>query len=241
MPHILIVDDIIEAVELIKYSLMLHGGFHVACAYDGKTGLETAKRLKPDLIILDDQMPGLKGSEVAQRLRSVGNNVPILMLTAGLYEEDEKEEEREILSLKMGCDDFMYKPIKPYLLNARVQALLRRKGELSQMDTSSEILNYADVEVDTSAHTARRGQRRLELTLREYSLLALFLRHPRQVLERGLILDRVWGLDYEGGSNVVDVYVGYLRAKLEVQGEIRLIQTVRGVGYVLRELEEGKE
>src|SRR5262249_7927005 len=156
-------------------------------------------------------------------------------------EEVGQEEKREIRCLEIGCDDFMFKPFKPNRLYARVQALLRRKGELFQQGVSGEVLTYANVEVDTTAHTAHRGTRRLELTLREYSLLTLFLRHPRQVLERGLILDRVWGFDYEGVASVVDVYVGYLRTKLEAQAEIRLIQTVRGVGYILQEPNKGGE
>jgi two-component system, OmpR family, response regulator MprA len=237
MTHILIVDDNPTIAELAKYALRLQGNFQISCAYSGEEALEFVQSFKPDLIILDDDLPNLKGSEVAKTLRSIGSNVPILMLTARLPEE--QGEDREIRCLKFGCDDFLFKPIKPNLLNARVQALLRRKGELFQLDASSEILNYADMKIDLSAHTACRGSRRLELTLREYALLTLFLRHPQQVLERGLILDRVWGSDYEGGTNVIDVYVGYLRTKLEAQGERRLIQTVRGVGYVLREPGKG--
>ncbi len=169
-------------------------------------------------------LPGLDGLEVAQRLRAAGDNVPILMLTARDAVAD------RVKGLETGADDYLVKPFAPEELVARVKALLRRNQE-----EQHEVLRYADVELDTGTRVAHRGAREMELSPTEYELLTLFMRRPRQVLTREIILDRVWGLDFEGSSNVMEVYVGYLRTKLEAEGEPRLIHTVRGVGYVFKE------
>lgn len=238
MQHILIADDSRSLREAIKRRLV-SVGYQVSCANDGIEAYDLVCQLNPDLVILDEQMPRLGGSQLIQILRSEGNTIPIVMLTARLAGEERHGDEREITCLKAGCDDFLYKPFKPDLFLARVKALLRRSKAVFQQDASNELLSYADVRVDLSEHAAYRGSRRLQLTIREYTLLTLFLRHPKQVLERGLIVDHVWGYDYEGTSNVVDVYVRYVRRALEAHDEVRLIQTVRGVGYVLREPVEG--
>ena len=169
-------------------------------------------------------LPGLDGLEVAQRLRSAGDNVPILMLTARDAVAD------RVKGLETGADDYLVKPFAPEELVARVKALLRRSQE-----ERHEVLRYADVELDTGTRIAHRGAREIELSPTEYDLLLLFMKRPRQVLTREIILDRVWGMEFEGSSNVMEVYVGYLRSKLEAEGESRLIHTVRGVGYVFKE------
>jgi len=221
--HILVVDDDPRITDLLR-RILSYEGYSVAIAASGNEALNRALERPPDLIVLDIMLPELDGWEVAQRLRSAGDNVPILMLTARDAVSD------RVKGLETGADDYLVKPFAPEELVARVKALLRRSQEERQ-----EVLRYADVELDTGTRLAHRGAREIELSPTEYELLVLFMKRPRQVLTREIILDRVWGLDFEGSSNVLEVYVGYLRAKLEAEGEPRLVHTVRGVGYVFRE------
>jgi two-component system response regulator MprA len=221
--HILVVDDDPRITDLLR-RILAYEGYSVAIASSGSEALNRTLERPPNLIVLDIMLPGITGLEVARRLRAAGDNVPILMLTA------RDAVAHRVEGLEMGADDYLVKPFAPEELVARIKALLRRSQEERQ-----EVLRYADVELDTGTRLAHRGAREIELSPTEYELLALFLKRPRQVLTREIILDRVWGLDFEGSSNVLEVYVGYLRAKLEAEGEPRLIHTVRGVGYVLKE------
>jgi len=221
--HILVVDDDPRITDLLR-RVLAYEGYSVVSAASGKEALNRTLERPPDLIVLDIMIPGLDGLEVARRLRAAGDNVPILMLTARDAVSD------RVKGLETGADDYLVKPFAPEELVARVKALLRRNQE-----ERHEILRYTDVELDTGTRVAHRGVREIDLSPTEYELLALFLRRPRQVLTREIILDRVWGMDFEGSSNVMEVYIGYLRAKLEAEGEPRLIHTVRGVGYVLKE------
>src|SRR3989442_5927622 len=222
--HILLVDDDPRITDLLR-RVLAYEGYSIAIAASGNEALHRNLERPPDLIVLDIMLPGLDGLEVAQRLRAAGDPVPILMLTARDLVAD------RVQGLETGADDYLVKPFAPEELVARVKALLRRSQEERQ-----EVLHYADVELDTGTRIAHRGTREIELSPTEYELLMLFMRRPRQVLTREIILDRVWGLDFEGSSNVLEVYVGYLRSKLETEGEFRLIHTVRGVGYVFKEL-----
>jgi len=221
--HILLVDDDPRITDLLR-RVLAYEGYSIAIAASGNEALHRTLERPPDLIVLDIMLPGLDGLEVAQRLRAAGDPVPILMLTARDLVAD------RVKGLATGADDYLVKPFAPEELVARVKALLRRSQEERQ-----EVLHYADVELDTGTRVAHRGAREIELSPTEYELLALFMRRPRQVLTREIILDRVWGLDFEGSSNVMEVYIGYLRAKLEAEGKPRLIHTVRGVGYVFKE------
>ena len=221
--HILIVDDDSRITDLLR-RILAYEGYSVAIAASGSEALNRSLERPPDLIVLDIMMPGLDGLEVAQRLREASDNVPILMLTARDSVAD------RVKGLETGADDYLVKPFAPEELVARVKALLRRSQE-----ERHEVLRYADVELDTGTRVAHRGAREIELSPTEYELLLLFMRRPRQVLTREIILDRVWGLDFEGSSNVLEVYIGYLRNKLEAEGEPRLIHTVRSVGYVFKE------
>jgi two-component system response regulator MprA len=221
--HVLVVDDDPRITDLLR-RILAYEGYSVAIAASGDEALNRTLERPPDLIVLDILLPGLNGLEVARRLRAAGDNVPILMLTARDAVADRVE------GFETGADDYLVKPFAQEELLARAKALLRRNQE-----ERHEVLRYADVELDTSTRLAHRGAREIELSPTEYELLALFLRRPRQVLTREIILDRVWGLDFEGSSNVMEVYVGYLRAKLEAEGEPRLIHTIRGVGYVFKE------
>ncbi len=221
--HILIVDDDPRITDLLR-RVLAYEGYSIASAASGGEALNRSLERPPDLVVLDIMLPGLDGLEVAQRLRAAGDNVPILMLTARDTVAD------RVKGLETGADDYLVKPFAPEELVARVKALLRRSQE-----ERHEVLRYADVELDTGTRVAHRGAREIDLSPTEYELLALFMRRPRQVLTREIILDRVWGMDFEGSSNVMEVYIGYLRTKLEVEGESRLIHTVRGVGYVFKE------
>lgn len=221
--HILVVDDDPRITDLLR-RILAYEGYSVAVAASGTAALMRTLERAPDLIILDIMLPGIDGLEVARRLRAAGDNVPILMLTARDAISD------RVKGLETGADDYLVKPFANEELAARVKAILRRNQAERQ-----EVLRYADVELDTGTRVAHRAGREIDLSPTEYELLALFLRRPRQVLTRDIILDRVWGMDFEGSSNVMEVYVGYLRAKLEAQGEPRLIHTVRGVGYVCKE------
>lgn len=220
--RILIIEDDEGIVRVLKRALT-YEGYLVESALEGESGLQLAREHRPDLIILDWMLPGMDGLEVCQRLRTLCN-APILMLTAKDTLQD------RVQGLDSGADDYMTKPFELEELLARIRALLRR----TQMERAP-VLSFADLTLDTSTRQAIRGNRTIPLTAKEYDLLELFLRHPRQVLTREMIFDRVWGYDFGGESNVLDVYIRYLRQKLESDGEPRLLHTVRGVGYVLRE------
>jgi two-component system response regulator MprA len=221
--HLLVVDDDPHITELLRH-ILAYEGYSVATAVSGDEALARALEHPPNLIILDIMMPGLDGLEVTRRLRAAGDNVPILILTA------RDAVSHRVEGFEAGADDYLIKPFAPEELLVRLKALLRR-----QQPERHEVLRYAEIELDTGTRLAHRGTREIELSPTEYELLALFLRRPRQVLTRELILDRVWGIDFEGSSNVLEVYIGYLRAKLEAEGEPRLIHTVRGVGYVFKD------
>jgi len=220
--RILVVDDDPEIVSFVKRGLA-YEGYTVDTAADGKEALTKARDREPDLVVLDIMMPGMDGIEVAKRLRQ-GGDVPILMLTAKGTVAD------KVTGLESGADDYLVKPFAFDELLARVRALLRR-----HQPKEGEILRFSDLSLNTATREVRRGNEIVELTTQEFNLLELFMRHPRQVLKRDLIYERVWGYDFEGLSNVIEVYVRYLRSKLEAGGQPRLIHTVRGVGYVLKE------
>jgi two-component system response regulator MprA len=221
--RILVVDDDPEIVSFIQRGLA-YEGFRVDIAADGKEALTKARDKEPDLVILDIMMPGIDGIEVAKRLRQ-GGDVPILMLTAKGTVAD------KVTGLESGADDYLLKPFAFDELLARTRALLRRR-----QPRDGEILRFSDLTLDTATREVRRGSEIIELTTQEFALLELFIRHPRQVLKRDRIYERVWGYDFEDSSNVLEVYVRYLRSKLEAGERSRLIHTVRGVGYVLKEL-----
>ncbi len=224
MPEkILVVEDEVRIAQFLERGL-IYEGYRVDVAYDGRTGLTMARDNPPDLVILDWMLPGLDGLEVCKRLRSAGD-VPILMLTA-------KEEVADrVIGLDAGADDYLVKPFSFDELLARIRALFRRALPTGH----PEVLHFGDLLLDTGTHRAIRGERAIDLTAKEYELLELFMRNPRQVLTRDLIFDRVWSYDFGGESNIIEVYVRYLRQKTEAENEARLLHTVRGVGYVLRE------
>lgn len=222
LERILIVEDEPAIADFIRRGL-LQEDFRVEVAYDGKEGLERAQQSPPDLIILDIMLPGIDGLEVCRRLREF-SDVPIIMLTAKDAVPD------RVRGLEAGADDYLVKPFAFDELVARIRALLRRHRA-----GAGQELRFADLRMNPATREVYRGERRIELTAREYALLELFMRHPRQVLTREMIYDRVWGYDFDGESNVIEVYIRYLRSKLEANGEPRLIHTVRGVGYALRE------
>ncbi len=222
--HILIVDDDSRVTSALRRTLA-YEGYQVSIAAGGEEALALARTKTPDVVILDLMLPGIDGLEVCRRLRAAGDEIGILMLTARDAIAD------RVTGLETGADDYLVKPFASEELLARVKALLRRRNP---SDVPREILRFADLELDTATRQARRGNRLIELSTTEYELLALFLRNPRIVLTRSLILDRIWGSDFEGGPNVLEVYIGHLRSKLEQGGEHRLLQTIRGAGYVLR-------
>ena len=221
-PHVLVVDDDSRIASALRRAL-IYEGYQVEVAPDGQLALQRARERMPDLAILDVMLPGLDGIEVCRRLRAEGD-VPILMLTARDGTAD------RVKGLDSGADDYLVKPFAYEELLARVRALLRRHGPRQR-----KVLRYADLTMDIGMHEVKRGEDRISLTAKEFDLLQHFLRNPNQVLRREQLLDAVWGYDFGATSNVVDVYVGYLRTKLEDGGRPRLLQTVRGVGYVLRE------
>lgn len=221
--RILVIEDEQKIADFLRRGLS-YEGYKVEIANDGERGLKAARDNMPDLIILDVMLPGLDGFEVARRLRSGGGQVIILMLTA----KDAVPE--RVKGLDSGADDYMVKPFALEELLARIRALLRRNKP-----AEATKLQFADVVLDTSTREVARGHRRVELTTKEFDLFHFFMLHPRQVLPRGLIYDRIWGYDFGGESNILEVYIRYLRSKLEANSEPRLIQTVRGVGYALRE------
>ncbi len=221
--HILIIEDEEPILHFLQRGLT-YEGYSVETALDGRDGLIRARMRPPSLVILDWMLPGLDGLEVCQRLRA-GGNVPILMLTAKDTVADRVE------GLDAGADDYLVKPFEFDELLARIRALLRR----AKPEGMPEVLSFSDLKLDTGTHQVFRGEREVELTAKEFDLLELFMRNPRQVLTRDVIYDRVWGYDFGGESNIIEVYVRYLRQKTEAGDEPRLIHTVRGVGYVLRE------
>ena len=223
MSTVLIADDDRKIIDMLRRTLA-YEGYQVVTAADGHEALAKAQAHRPDVVILDWLMPGLDGIEVARRLRTA-DGTPILMLTARDAVEDRVE------GLDSGADDYLVKPFAPAELLARVRALLRR----AEPTHSEKPLSYADLTLDPVTRETRRSDRRFSLSPKEFDLLAFFLRYPRQVLARERILLDVWGYDFGGDGNVLEVYVRYLRSKLEAGGEPRLIQTVRGIGYVLRE------
>ncbi len=223
MEHILVIEDDPAIRDLLRRGLA-YENYKVTVANDGLSGLSSARDNPPDLVILDWMMPGLDGLEVCKRLRAA-SNLPILMLTAKDAVGD------RVLGLETGADDYLTKPFAFPELLARVHALLRRAAP----STKPEILRYSDLTLDTGTRLAKRGTRQFELTAKEYDLIEYFMRNPRQVLTREQILDRVWGYDFGGESNVLEVYIRYLRQKTEANNEARLIHTVRSVGYFLRE------
>lgn len=222
--HILIVDDESRVTSALR-RVLAYEGYTVSTAPDGESALALARTRPPDLVILDIMLPGINGLEVCRRLRAAGDEVAVLMLTARDTVAD------RVTGLETGADDYLVKPFALEELLARIKALLRRRHP---PEVSREILCFADLELDTATRQAKRDNRIIDLSTTEYELLALFLRNPRIVLTRGVIMDRIWGQDFEGGPNVLEVYIGHLRNKLEQRGEKRLIQTVRGAGYVLR-------
>jgi DNA-binding response OmpR family regulator len=217
----LVVDDEPNIVDFIKLGLS-YEGFEVKTARDGPNGLALARDTNPDVIILDVMLPGMDGMEVCQRIRAQ-SDAGIVMLTA----KDELQD--RIAGLDRGADDYVVKPFRFEELMARIRAVLRRRGS-----TRQPVLTFADLSLDQDTREVRRGERLVELTPREYDLLKLFMFNQRQVLSKDTILERVWGYDFEGDANIVEVYVRYLREKL-ADIPPKLIQTVRGVGYILKE------
>lgn len=223
-PRILVIEDDEAILSFLRRGLA-YEGYTVDTALDGSAGLKMARDNSPDLVVLDWMLPGLDGLEVCRRLRA-GGPVPILMLTA------KDTVHNRVQGLDAGADDYMVKPFDLDELLARIRALLRRV-----QPNRPKVLRFSDLSLDTGTRQASRGDRIINLTAKEYELLELFLRHPRQVLTRDMIFDNVWGYDFGGESNIIEVYVRYLRQKLELEDEARLIHTVRGMGYVLRESE----
>ncbi len=223
-PRILVVEDEERIRQFLKRGLT-YENYVVDTAVDGKDGLEKARDNPPDLVLLDIMLPGMDGLEVCRRLRAA-SDVPILMLTAKEAIED------RVAGLDAGADDYLVKPFSFDELLARVRALLRRA-----QPSQPQVFRFSDLELDTGTRQGRRGGQTFDLTAKEYELLELFMRNPRQVLTRDVIFDRVWGYDFGGGSNIIEVYVRYLRQKTEIEELPRVIHTVRGVGYVLRESE----
>jgi len=230
---VLVVDDEDNIIELIRLGLR-YEGFEVEVASDGEQGLILAQRINPDLIILDVMMPGIDGLEVCRRLRSnpTTNDIPVLMLTA----KDDVSD--RILGLQTGADDYLTKPFDFYELLERIKAILRRQNRTKSAQSSGEAgqtLAFGDLLMNTATREVSRRGQLIELTATEYNLLHLFMSHPRQVLDRQTILNRVWGYDFLGETNIIEVYVRYLREKIEDSpSSPRLIVTVRGVGYILK-------
>jgi two-component system response regulator MprA len=227
--QIVVVDDEAAVRDALSRTLRFEG-YQVAVANDGLAALELLRSLDPDLVLLDVMMPRLDGLATCRRLRADGNLVPVLMLTAADSVGD------RVAGLDAGADDYLVKPFALQELLARIRALLRRSS-LADDDGGRDAatLRYADLSLDPLTREVHRGERPVRLTRTEFAILEAFLRHPRQVLSRPVLFEQVWGYDFGATSNSLDVYLGYLRRKLESGGEPRLLQTVRGIGYVLRE------
>ena len=220
--RILVVDDEPAVRDSLERALRLDG-YEVELARDGGEGLAKVREAAPDALVLDLLMPGMDGLAMCRSLRAAGDRTPVLVLTARDAVAD------RVAGLDAGADDYLAKPFALEELQARLRALLRRGN-----GSDTELLSYGDLSMNTLTHEVRRGGRGLELTRTEFELLRMFLEHPRQVLTRTQIFERVWGFDFGRSSNSLEVYVGYLRRKLEADGEPRVLQTVRGVGYALR-------
>lgn len=221
--RVMVVDDEADLRRALERALVLHG-YAVETAADGTEALRQLAAEAPDALVLDVAMPSVDGLEVCRRLRAAGDRTPVLLLTARDGVDD------RVAGLDAGADDYLVKPFALEELLARIRALLRRAGP----ETSGVVLRFGDLSLEPGPRTVRRGERPIELTRTEFLLLELFLRHPGQVLTREVISSNVWGYDLGPASNSLDVYVGYLRRKTEADGEPRILQTVRGVGYVLR-------
>jgi two-component system response regulator MprA len=224
MARVLVVDDEPAVRRALERALKLDD-YEVELAADGQEALDSLAASPADAVVLDIAMPRIDGLEVARRMRKAGDRTPILMLTARDAIDD------RVTGLDVGADDYLVKPFALKELQARLRALLRRVGD----GGDGEALRFGDLVLDPVAHEVRRGERVIELTKTEFLLLELFLRHPRQVLTRSQIFEHVWGYDFGPASNALGVYIGYLRRKTEAAGESRLVHTVRGVGYILRD------
>lgn len=222
---ILIVDDDEKIVSMLRRGLAFEG-YEVQTASNGAEGLSKLMDKEPDIVVLDVMMPQIDGFEVCRRLREAGSKVPVLMLTA------KDEVQSRVTGLDIGADDYLVKPFALEELLARVRALLRRKADISSV--ADNRLVYEDIILDNDSREVLRDGKRLELTAKEFELLNLFMQNPRRVLSRDLIMDKIWGYDYSGESNVLEVYIAMLRQKTEEHGGKRLIQTIRGAGYILR-------
>jgi two-component system response regulator MprA len=223
MQRILVVDDDPTVTSVVRRGLS-YEGYRVDTAATGRQALTMARDHAPDLVILDLMLPGLDGYDVLERLRLADASLPVMMLTARDGAAD------QVKGLELGADDYVVKPFRFEVLSARVKALLRRCEQ-----DRPEVMRFEDLSLDTGTRRAQRGQRTIDLTSTEYELLRQFLLHPRRVVAKHVLMDRVWGFEVEGSSNIVEVYVKQLRQKLEASGEPRLIHTFRGAGYVLRE------
>ncbi|MCT2582942.1 response regulator transcription factor [Actinophytocola gossypii] len=227
--RILVVDDDRAVRESLRRSLQFNG-YQVDLATDGQQALESITAERPDALVLDVMMPRVDGLEVCRRLRGTGDDLPILVLTARDTVSD------RVAGLDAGADDYLPKPFALEELLARLRALLRRRNfDTAAGEAAPKTLSFAGLDLDPGTREVRRGERSISLTRTEFSLLELLLAHPKQVLTRGRILEEVWGYDFPTSGNALEVYIGYLRRKTESEGEPRLIHTVRGVGYVLRE------
>ncbi len=225
-PHVLVVDDDRAVRESLRRSLEFNG-YAVSLATDGAEALAGFGKVNPDVVVMDVMMPRLDGIETTKALRSAGHDVPILVLTARDAVGDRVD------GLDAGADDYLTKPFALQELLARLRALLRRV--VPHEDGVDETLGFADLTMDLASREVTRGNRSMELTRTEFTLLEMFLRRPRRVLERSFILEEVWGYDFPTTANSLEVYVGYIRRKTEAENEPRLIHTVRGVGYVMKE------
>ena len=221
--HILVVEDEVKLARFVELELSFEG-YQVSVANDGLSGLTMARESHPDIVILDWMLPGMSGIDICRRLRSTGEKVPIILLTA----KDEVND--RVTGLDAGADDYVVKPFSIEELLARVRAHLRRN-----LEEDVDVLQFENLKLNRSTREVYRGTRQIELTAKEFDLLEHLMSHPRQVITRDRILEEVWGYDFMGDSNIIEVYIRYLRLKLEANNEKRLIQTIRGVGYVLRE------
>ena len=221
--HILLVEDEIKLARFVELELESEG-YRVSVAHDGMSGLSLARESEPDLAILDWMLPGITGVELCRRLRATGSKIPVILLTA----RDEVED--RVTGLDAGADDYLVKPFSIEELLARIRSHLRRT-----QTTDEDLLQFEDLSLNRRTREVFRGQRSIDLTAKEFELLQYLMSHPRQVFTRDQIIENVWGYDFLGDSNIIEVYVRYLRLKLEEKDEKRLIHTARGVGYSLRE------